>query len=105
MSVSFYCLFPVNRFCPSVLIYLMTSVPAIWFLELYEFDKRANYLARLVRAAYNQTTFTTALPTDPEEEEDLSASVGSLLGVRSTELFHLKVLGPQIDVVQIGVKK
>ena len=61
----------------------MTSVPAIWFLELYEFDKRGKYLERIVRAAYNQSAFTTvALPGNvPEEEEDLSASVGSLLGV------------------------
>ena len=29
-----------NRFCPSVFFYLLSVVPAIWFLELNEMERR-----------------------------------------------------------------
>lgn len=61
----------------------MTSVPAIWMLELNEFDKRATYYTRFVRYArsFNFSKLATAEPTVVEQEEDLSAAVGSILGV------------------------
>lgn len=57
-------------------------------LELNEFDRRANHYAGIVRMlrAYNQTTISTD-PTEIETQEDLSATVGSLLGVSVARLF------------------
>ncbi|XP_076451190.1 transmembrane protein 26-like [Babylonia areolata] len=75
-------------FCPSVFIYLMCVVPAIWFLELHEMHKRiekrqtANLTAiaqcqQYLRAqAYDNETYETA-----ESEEELSAHLGTVLGV------------------------
>lgn len=70
------------RFCPSVFFYLLTSVPAIWFLELHEFDKRVAYLehTRILSRLHNRTLSFPDLP--PGVQEDLSAQIGSLLGVR-----------------------
>ncbi|WAR14321.1 TMM26-like protein [Mya arenaria] len=49
----------------SVFIYLLTSVPAIWFLELHEFDKRARRLTRAVRVArMNNDTIGPDTPPD-----------------------------------------
>ncbi|XP_052760797.1 transmembrane protein 26-like [Mya arenaria] len=70
-----------KRFCPSVFIYLLTSVPAIWFLELHEFDKRARRLTRAVRVA-RMNNDTIGPDTPPDGLEDLSASLGSVLGIR-----------------------
>ncbi|PVD36910.1 hypothetical protein C0Q70_03903 [Pomacea canaliculata] len=57
-------------FCPSVFIYLMCVVPAIWFLELHEMEKRIRELYRA-----NVSTIThDLLMADNETGEELSAS-------------------------------
>ena len=69
------------RFCPSVLIYLLTSVPAIWFLELHEFDRRVQHHLRQIRyARANNITLRITEPP-PAVAEDLSANVGMVMGV------------------------
>ncbi|KAK3584016.1 hypothetical protein CHS0354_031406 [Potamilus streckersoni] len=61
------------KFCPSVFIYLTSSVPAIWFLELHEFEKRMiEYLA----SNHTPPLYYT------DQYEDLSAPLGSVLGVK-----------------------
>ncbi|XP_046375848.1 transmembrane protein 26-like [Haliotis rufescens] len=59
-------------FCPSVLIYLMCVVPAIWFLELNEMERRIQFLA-----ANNGSI----LPQN-ESMEEMSATLGSAFGFR-----------------------
>ncbi|XP_055864232.1 transmembrane protein 26-like [Biomphalaria glabrata] len=54
-------------FCPSVFIYLMCIVPTIWFLELYELEKRLNKGNSTVEEPRNQT-------------EALSANLGDIIG-------------------------
>lgn len=56
-------------FCPSVFIYMMSTVPAIWFLELHELDLRINHQINNGNATLNETL------------EALSANLGSILGV------------------------
>ena len=34
------------RFCPSVFFFLLIAVPSIWFLELYEMERRIQYKER-----------------------------------------------------------
>ena len=81
-----------HRFCPSVFIYLLTSVPAIWFLELHEFERRVRHTSQ-PRAAriYNESAYEVETP--PPVSEDLSAPVGSVLGVgyktQSREIYPL----------------
>ncbi|CAL1541606.1 unnamed protein product, partial [Lymnaea stagnalis] len=57
-------------FCPSVFIYLMCIVPTIWFLELYELDKRIN--TNQTTSEYNRNKTT----------EKLSGNLGSVLGYK-----------------------
>ncbi|XP_041378196.1 transmembrane protein 26-like [Gigantopelta aegis] len=61
-------------FCPSLMIYLMCVVPAIWFLELHEMDRR-------IREKEKTTTNNTEV-TYNDSIEQLSANLGSVLGVR-----------------------
>ncbi|XP_045162299.2 transmembrane protein 26-like [Mercenaria mercenaria] len=82
-------------FCPSVFIYLLTSVPAIWFLELHEFDKRAQYIeqAKLLSQMSNETIyFSNGLP---ELQEDLSSPIGSILGVKFEVRIPIKLTPDQ----------
>ncbi|XP_071147486.1 transmembrane protein 26-like isoform X1 [Mytilus edulis] len=58
-------------FCPSVFIYMTSTVPAIWFLELHELDLRINHQI----STNNTTAFNETL-------EALSANLGSILGVK-----------------------
>jgi len=37
------------RFCPSVFFYLLSVVPAIWFLELHEMERRIEDLFEMER--------------------------------------------------------
>ncbi|XP_050412256.1 transmembrane protein 26 [Patella vulgata] len=60
-------------FCPSVFIYLMCIVPAIWFLELYEMEKRLSY---------REESTNTSLVAYNETMEEMSATLGSVLGVK-----------------------
>ena len=68
------------RFCPSVFIYLLTSVPAIWFLELHEFERRIRY-ARLTTTTERFNDTTVSIDVQQAVSEDLSAPIGSVLGV------------------------
>ncbi|KAH9510390.1 Transmembrane protein 26 [Bulinus truncatus] len=61
-------------FCPSVFIYLLCIVPTIWFLELYELEKRINKTNSTIEEPKNKT-------------ELLQANLGSLMGVT----FELKI--------------
>ena len=72
-----------DRFCPSVFIYLMCVVPAIWFLELHEMEKRIEKRSRT-----NITTIAQEILRNHgyqnetiEKGEELSASLGTVLGV------------------------
>jgi hypothetical protein len=68
-----------------VFIYLMSVVPAIWFLELHELNKRISRL----HTTSNLTTIAQKIlageglenNTIVEKEEELSAQLGSVLGV------------------------
>ncbi|KAK3104711.1 hypothetical protein FSP39_008452 [Pinctada imbricata] len=60
-------------FCPSVFIYLASTVPAIWFLELHEMEKRINFM--------NPANKTTTLHQYNETLDDLRADLGKVLGV------------------------
>ncbi|XP_022342266.2 transmembrane protein 26-like [Crassostrea virginica] len=62
-------------FCPSVLIYLTMTVPAIWFLELHELEKRIDH--RLT----NFNLSNISLVEIHNETYDLSAHLGNVLGV------------------------
>ncbi|XP_069114044.1 transmembrane protein 26-like [Argopecten irradians] len=57
-------------FCPSVFIYLVSTVPSIWFLELHEMEKRIS-----------TTNNSRGHPLN-DSLEDLSAELGNVLGVR-----------------------
>ncbi|XP_033724582.1 transmembrane protein 26-like [Pecten maximus] len=57
-------------FCPSVFIYLVSTVPSIWFLELHEMEKRIS------------TTNNSRGHPQNDSLEDLSAELGNVLGVR-----------------------
>lgn len=59
------------RVCPSVFIYLSSVVPAIWFLELHEMEKRIDDLVR------NNNTQEIR----NETSEELSANLGTVFGV------------------------
>ena len=67
--------FRCQRFCPSVLIYLTMTVPAIWFLELHELEKRIDH--RLT----NFNLSNISLVEIHNETYDLSAHLGNVLGV------------------------
>ena len=71
---------PCCRFCPSVFFYLLCLVPAIWFLELDELDKRIHLK--------NHPNATAALPNSTAEE--FKASIDAL-GVRISWLLQVKV--------------
>ncbi|KAK7093206.1 transmembrane protein 26-like [Littorina saxatilis] len=69
-------------FCPSVFIYLLCMVPAIWFLELHEMDKRIEK-----RRTSNLTTIAQEflrnqgvdnLTEDDPQGEELFADLGNL---------------------------
>ena len=67
-SMLFTLLPPRCRFCPSVFFYLLSVVPAIWFLEIHEMEKRIRYKGKFnVSRALNDTA-----------TEDLRASIDSL---------------------------
>ncbi|KAL8584098.1 hypothetical protein ACOMHN_011713 [Nucella lapillus] len=74
-------------FCPSVFIYLTCVVPAIWFLELHEMDKRiekrqtANLTAIAHQFLRAQMGENVTSPDTAENEEELSAHLGTVLGV------------------------
>ena len=68
-TLNFCYLFIYFRFCPSVFIYMMSTVPAIWFLELHELNLRINH-----QIDHNNTSLNETL-------EELSANLGSILGV------------------------
>ncbi|XP_029651406.1 transmembrane protein 26-like isoform X1 [Octopus sinensis] len=57
-------------FCPSVFIYLLSVVPAIWFLELYEMEKRIQKDINSTLSAFNEST------------HDLHAHLGRFLGMK-----------------------
>lgn len=73
--ISFHVYF-FYRFCPSVLIYLTMTVPAIWFLELHELEKRIDH-----RQSTSFNLSNMSLIEIHNETFDLSAHLGSVLGV------------------------
>lgn len=65
-----FCVF--TRFCPSVFFYLTSVVPAIWFMELHEMEKRIT----AKQEGFNTTT--SALKNETSNLEELSANIESL---------------------------
>ncbi|KAK7496766.1 hypothetical protein BaRGS_00011975 [Batillaria attramentaria] len=71
-------------FCPSVFIYLMCVVPAIWFLELYEMDKRIEAFDAMHEYRNVSELAKEWIMEERQEnatKEDLHASLGTVLGV------------------------
>ncbi|XP_061197982.1 transmembrane protein 26-like [Saccostrea echinata] len=66
-------------FCPSVLIYLTMTVPAIWFLELHELEKRIEHQ---ISSLLNISNTSLHIVEIHNETYDLSAHLGSVLGVK-----------------------
>lgn len=62
-----------------MLIYLTTVVPAIWLLEIQEFDRRERHYARAAKiSSFNNQTISD----EPDEVPvDLKAYIGKVLGV------------------------
>ncbi|XP_076472640.1 transmembrane protein 26-like [Babylonia areolata] len=79
-------------FCPSVFIYLMCVVPAIWFLELHEMEKR---IERRRQATANVTLpahgATRSRDLQNETEEELTAKLGTVMGVHLEFRIPLKL--------------
>ena len=67
---------------------MMSTVPAIWFLELHELNIRINH-------QYKSSNNTTTVAN--ETLEALSANLGSILGVSSKEIHVSKELEHQFD--------
>ena len=67
-------------------IYLLTSVPAIWFLELHEFERRVGRTSEPKPARVHNETAAYLVDTPPSVSEDLSAPVGSVLGVSQSHV-------------------
>ncbi|XP_060585684.1 transmembrane protein 26-like [Ruditapes philippinarum] len=81
-------------FCPSVFIYLLTSVPAIWFLELHEFDKRVEIIEQ-ANALAKSSNKTIYFINGRQELQDLSSQIGSILGVRFEVRIPIKLTPDQ----------
>ncbi|KAL8578233.1 hypothetical protein ACOMHN_040994 [Nucella lapillus] len=66
-------------FCPSVFIYMMCVVPAIWFLELHEMDKR---IERWRSSNMTLTAYSLLRSHDfhNETREELKAVLGTVMG-------------------------
>ena len=60
------------RFCPSVFFYLLSVVPAIWFLELHEME------ARIKEREATQLNNSITAPIFNMTEEQLSLDVAEL---------------------------
>jgi hypothetical protein len=78
-------LFYTFRFCPSVFFYLLSVVPAIWFLELDELKKRIN-----IKNQFNSTSEKVF----NESSEELHASlekfgVSNLVRLKSREIIQI----------------
>ena len=73
----------ICRFCPSVFFYLLCVVPAIWFLELDQLNKRMS-LKENINATGQVGNALTAIN---ETVEDLSASIAGLgVGIQTNPL-------------------
>ena len=67
------------RFCPSVFFYLLSVVPAIWFLELHQMENR------ILRRSTLKSNLTSAVAmlVDNNTEQKLRAEIEGL-GVNFT---------------------
>jgi len=99
------CVIPPDRFCPSVFIYLLCVVPAIWFLELHEMDKRiekrlTTNLTSLREQMCAQADGRNLTAESDESEEELSADLGTVLGVSGKVVACVLVV---VVVVVVGL--